>query len=502
MSSAESHNSMSVVDDSTFVTDESGNQNATNNQSSASSSTSSTVVPPRQILGRAAAGVADRGIVYDPTVYPENARAPQPVIDALSKFCELNLAHAKSAVRNFITRRNTFLATRAHLQEGTFPHDLRHTFTAHVQYPHSVPKEVRDNAQVEDNALFLEFKIALLNKRLPIYEMDMKNAQETLSDLKNRDKMQAKFFAETSSNFGQFMPAVNFHLIGYLGCVDKMEKTAIAADITASQKLTAAKEASMAKHAAKSAAAATGTPHEKWAATEEARQADTSVTNAEQVMTSMPWLENELSRMFQDFRTKVFRRVNETLPRETTVRGPGISLNYDNPRSRFSPNHQPPAAAAAAQKPTFNQPAASAAAAARTNAANNAPNSGKGPKNSSGSGRGPTHERGQDQQRRSRQDQPWDDRNYHYDRPQDYRQYDSRPSSRSASSHNKRPPAPSLDQEEGRSRSRPRPTPWQQPRYRSPPRDDRGAAFDHGNGPPQNYYYRDSRDRDFEHYDR
>lgn len=508
---------MAVVDESIVVSDEpsTGTQIATNTQSSEASSTSSTAEPVRQIFGRSSAGV-----VYDPALYPSNNQAPQTMVVEMDKFCNAKLAEVKIALRNFISKSATFRATKDHIEADTFPHDLRHEYSTLVQYPHSIPKEVRDQAANDDHAAFRLFKRGRLEARLPIYEMDMLNAKKILADLKNRDLLQTEFFQSTSSHFSQFMPCVNYHLISYLGVVDKLEKTAFANQFLAAQKLAAAKEASLAKHAAKVAAEANGTIAEVFHATTEARLADIAVSSAEHNTQSMAWLETRLPELFNSFKSFMLAQEREHLLLKLGVpKPPAALLDGDYPNSRFSANHKkPPAAAAAAagaaaanepsSRKTFAAAATSAAAAAaastRTNTTSNAPNSRKSPKNSSGSGGRPTaHERGQGQRPDNRpyQDHRRQYHQYHDDRYQ-YHPSGSHPSSRSDSSLPKRPPSPSLDRADTRSNSRPRYSDWPPPRHRSPVHGDRGAGTGHGNRHPQSSSRRDSRDRDYEPYRR
>lgn len=466
MASAENPNSMSIVDESTIVTDEPDSQSVP--QSSTASSTSSTAVPQRQPFGT--------GLCYDPKLFPEYEKAPASFIKTLEKFFSDKLDVFKDSYKAFLRKQATFDAARGHLANQTFPSDLCHRFLSVAQFAQTIPQDRRDAAHEADREAFLQFKIECMRRRLPLYELDVNNALAIVNSFKNQEKVEADFLTATSANYLQFKPALSWHFVEYLGRVEEVEKSFMAHHLKTAENLAAAKQASMAKLASKTAAAS---------ATAVDPLVDAASAAAAAVSSGG---QNPFAQIDPVILADMFRRL--------MLLAPGVPPSPAAPAATFAQAAAKPAAAKPAStkpdstKPDSTKPAfAGKAATTKANTAHNTSNAGKGPKNSSGSGGRPTNER---------QGRPKDERRYEdnrrYDDRSQYRQSDSNPSSRSDTSRHKRQHSPSPDRDDSRSRSRPRQSRSRRSRSRSP-RRDRDDDSGRGRSQARNSSRRDSRER-------
>lgn len=468
MASSGNSSSMSVVDESTIVTDETDSQTVP--QSSTASSTSSTAVPQRQTFGT--------GLCYDPNQFPQYERAPDSFIKKLEKFFSDKIDAFKDAYKAFLRKQATYDSARGHLANETFPSDLCHKFVSVAQFAQTIPQNRRDEAHEADREAFHLFKIEVMKRRLPLYELDVNNALAIVNSFKNQDKVQADFLTATSANYVQFHPAISWHFVEYLGRVEEVEKSFKAHHLKVAESLATAKQASLAKHAAKTAAAAAG-------ATD--IDADAAATAAAAAVSGEKGDPNPFAQFDPVMLADLFRRVMIL-----TSGVSGSPSSSSAPAATFAQVAAKPASIKpASNKPAFNKSTfAGQAAATKANTATNASNSGKGPKNSSGSGGRPTNER---------QGRPKDERRYEdnrrYDDRSQYRQSGSTPSSRSDTSRNKRQHSPSPGRDDSRSRSRPRQSRSRRSRSHSP-RRDRDVDSGRGRSQARNSSRRDSRERD------
>ena len=472
MASSGNSSSMSVVDESTIVTDESDSQ--TVHQSSTASSTTSTAVPQRPTFGT--------GLCYDPNQFPPYEKAPDSFIKKLEKFFSDKIDAFKDVYKAFLRKQATYDSARGHLANETFPSDLCHKFVSVAQFAQTIPQDRRDEAHEADRAAFHLFKIEVMKRRLPLYEFDVNNALAIVNSFKNQEKVQADFLTATSANYVQFQPAISWHFVEYLGRVEEVEKSFKAHHLKIAENLAIAKQASLAKHAAKTAASAAG-----------ATDFDAGVAAAAAAAVSGEKGDpNPFAQFDSVMLADLFRRVMILTSGVSGSPSTSSSSSTAAPAATFAQAAAKPASnKPASNKPAFNKSTfAGQAAATKVNTAQNASNSGKGPKNSSGSGGRPTNER---------QGRPKDERRYENDRRHDdrsqYRQSGSTPSSRSDTSRNKRQHSPSPDRDDSRSRSRPRQSRSRRSRSRSP-RRDRDDDSGRGRSQARNSSRRDSRERD------